>query len=99
MPRARILDRTIISTRPEVYHGWPTIARRRNGELLVVCSGAREEHLCPWGRVELFRSGDGGRTWSPPAPERLTHGPLDDRDAGVLETRRGTLLVNWFNSV
>ena len=78
------------------YHGWPTIARRKNGELLVVCSGNREEHLCPYGRVQLFRSSDSGDTWS--GPFTLTDGPLDDRDCGILETAKGTLIVNYFTS-
>jgi hypothetical protein len=73
------------------------VTRRADGELLVVCSGGREEHVCPFGKVHLIRSRDNGDTWS--APVELANGPLDDRDAGVLETRRGTLLVNWFTSV
>ena len=79
------------------YHGWPTVARRNNGELLCAYSGGREAHVCPFGQVHLVRSSDEGRTWSGPAV--LADGPLDDRDAGVLETSRGTLLVNWFTSL
>jgi len=78
------------------YHGWPTLARRKSGELLLVCSGGRESHVCPFGRVELIRSHDNGKTWT--WPEIVLDGPLDDRDAGVLETRKGTLLVTSFTS-
>ncbi len=72
------------------YHGWPTIARRANGELLIAYS-AREEHACPFGRVELMRSKDGGRSWS--WPQVIHDGPIDDRDSGVIETAKGSLLV------
>lgn len=79
------------------YHGWPTVGRREDGELLVVVSAGRERHVCPFGQVHLFRSSDRGKTWS--RPEILANGPLDDRDAGILVTRKGTVLVNWFTSV
>lgn len=79
------------------YHGWPTVARLDRGELLVVVSAGREKHVCPFGQVHLFRSGDDGATWS--RPEVLANGPLDDRDAGIWQTSRGTVLVNWFTSV
>ena len=55
-PKASVESTKIITSRPHLYHGWPTLARRGNGELLVVCSGGRESHVCPFGRVELMRS-------------------------------------------
>ena len=94
--RARVESTAVISMRPNLYHAWGTIARRRNGELLSVCSGGREAHVCPFGRVEFMRSSDEGRTWS--YPRVLLDGPLDNRDCGVLETARGTLLVATFTS-
>jgi sialidase-1 len=86
-----------ITRRPDLYHGWPTLAQRRNGELVLVYSGGREAHVCPFGRVELMTSRDEGRTWS--EPRVLIEGPIDDRDAGVVETFRGTLLVTTFTSL
>ena len=86
-----------ISRQPEYYHGWPTVALRKNGELLVAYSGGREAHVCPFGRVELIRSRDGGRTWS--WPEVVMDSPIDDRDAGVMETPAGSLLVTTFTSL
>jgi sialidase-1 len=79
------------------YHGWPTLMKRRNGQLMVVCSGGREEHVCPFGRVDLYVSNDGGQTWS--WPRTILDSDLDDRDAGILETRRGALLVTSFTSL
>ena len=86
-----------VSLDSRFYHGWPTVTRRRNGELLLVYSGGREAHVCPYGRVELMRSRDDGETWS--WPEVLMDSAIDDRDAGVVETARGTLLVTTFTSL
>lgn len=87
----------IISRQPEFYHGWPTLALRRSGELLVAYSGGRESHICPFGRVDLIRSRDGGRTWS--WPETVLDTPIDDRDAGVIETAESSLLISTFTSL
>ena len=96
-PAIEVLDTRIISWKPPLYHGWPTLARRANGELLVAFSGGRERHVCPFGRVEWMRSKDNGVTWS--WPQVLYDGPIDDRDAGVLETKKGTILVTTFTSL
>tara|TARA_B100002049_G_scaffold38063_1_gene25258 strand:- start:679 stop:1842 length:1164 start_codon:yes stop_codon:yes gene_type:complete len=87
----------VVSLRPNQYHGWPTLARRRNGQLLLVCSGGRESHVCPFGQVELMRSDDDGKTWT--FPRVLLDLAIDDRDAGILETARGTLLATTFSSL
>ena len=94
---AKVLETRIISHLSHRYHGWPTLARRSNGELLLVCSGGRESHVCPFGRVELMRSQDGGRTWS--WPQTVIDGPIDDRDAGVVETATGSILITTFTSL
>lgn len=96
-PAAEIEELKVISHQPELFHGWPTIARRKNGQLLVVCSGGRESHVCPFGRVELMRSDDGGETWGWPCV--VMDCEIDDRDAGVLETAQGTLLITSFTSL
>ena len=93
-----VVDSTkVITNRPHLYHMSSTLARRRNGELLLVCSGGREAHVCPFGRVELMRSSDNGETWT--FPRVLIDGPIDDRDAGVLETAKGSILVTTFTSL
>jgi sialidase-1 len=96
-PRARVLSTQVISKLPHRYHGWPTLTRRADGELLLVCSGGREAHICPFGRVELMRSHDEGKTWT--WPRVLLDGAIDDRDSGVVETAKGTLLVTTFTSL
>ena len=87
----------VVSLRPNQYHGWPTLARRRNGQLLLVCSGGRESHVCPFGQVELMRSDDDGKTWT--FPRVLLDLAIDDRDVGILETARDTLLATTFSSL
>jgi len=90
-PTAALDEVHTISHRANLYHGWPTLARRRCGQLLLVYSGGREAHVCPFGRVEMMRSDDDGQTWS--WPRVLLDTAIDDRDAGVLETADGTILV------
>tara|TARA_Y100000588_G_scaffold244985_1_gene259292 strand:+ start:778 stop:1911 length:1134 start_codon:yes stop_codon:yes gene_type:complete len=96
-PKFTVSDTRVISHLAHRYHGWPTLARRKNGQLLLVCSGGRESHVCPFGRVELMRSDDGGAHWS--WPQTLIDSAIDDRDAGVLETPAGSLLVTTFTSL
>ena len=96
-PRAEMHETKVISHQPHLYHGWPTLARRAGGQLLLVCSGGREAHVCPFGRVDLMRSDDNGETWS--WPRVVMDGPIDDRDAGVLETAKGTILITTFTSL
>ena len=96
-PSIQVEQATTISPQHNKYHGWPTLIRRANGQLLVVCSGGRESHVCPFGRVELIRSDDDGKTWT--WPRVLIDSPIDDRDAGILETASQTLLVTTFTSL
>lgn len=95
-PKAVIHETKVISQQPQYYHGWPTVARCKSGELLLGYSGGREEHVCPFGRVGLMRSHDEGKTWSKPTV--VLDMKIDARDAGVLETVKGTLLVSTFTS-
>lgn len=94
---ANVLDTRVISPTPELYCGWPTVTRRANGQLVVVWSGGREDHVCPFGRVDMMTSDDNGQSWS--WPRTLLDGAIDDRDAGVLETAKGSLLVTTFTSL
>lgn len=94
---ASVVETKVISQQPEFYHGWPTVARRHNGELWVTWSGGREAHVCPFGQVCAMTSRDDGATWG---RARVLHdGAIDDRDSGVIETVKGTLLVTTFSSL
>jgi sialidase-1 len=92
-----ILETKIISKQPEYYHGWSTVARRANGELWLTWSGGRVSHVCPFGQVVAMTSRDEGATWS--WPRVLLDSAIDDRDSGVLETAKGTLIASTFTSL
>lgn len=96
-PAAKILETKVISQQPEFYHGWPTVARRQNGELWVSWSGGRESHVCPFGQVHAMTSRDNGATWT--WPRVLLDTATDDRDSGALETSKGSLIVTTFTSL
>jgi hypothetical protein len=96
-PKAEVLKTKVISHQPHLYHGWPTLTRRADGQLLLVCSGGREAHVCPFGRVELMRSDDNGQTWG--WPRVVMDSAIDDRDASVLETAKGSILITTFTSL
>jgi len=96
-PTAKMLETKTISQQPEFYHGWSTVARRQNGDLWVSWSGGRESHVDPFGQVHAMTSRDNGATWT--FPRVLLDSATDDRDSGVLETAKGTLLVTTFTSV
>ena len=97
VPAIQVLETKVISPDLDNYHGWPTLTRRRSGQLVLVWSGGRETHVCPFGRVEMMTSDNEGQTWT--WPRVLLDGAIDDRDAGVLETAKGTLLVTSFTSL
>jgi hypothetical protein len=96
-PRAEIVWTKVLCKEPGRYIGWPTVCCRKNGELLAVFSGDRDEHVCPFGKVQMVRSKDQGMTWSPAV--NISNTPLDDRDAGIVELPNGDLVVSWFTSL
>lgn len=77
------------------YNAWPTLIALKNGDLLCGYSGFRALHVCPFGKVVISRSTDGGYTWSD--PEIVLDTPLDDRDAGLLEVD-GIIYLNSFTN-
>lgn len=96
-PSASVLETKVISHQPEYYHGWPTVVRLKNGELWLSWSGGRAAHVCPFGQVVAMTSKDDGGTWT--FPRVLLDSATDDRDSGVLETAKGSLLVTTFTSL
>jgi sialidase-1 len=82
---------------PNRYIGWPTILRTKSNQLIVAFSGDRDGHICPFGKTQLITSNDNGATWTD--PRTITNTQLDDRDAGIIQTKKGTLLVSWFTSL
>jgi len=78
------------------YFGWPTVTRLDDGSLVVACSGLRRWHICPYGKTVLFFSQDEGKSWS--VPRVINNSPLDDRDAGIINSGGKAMLVTWFTS-
>ena len=95
--RAEIIWTKVLCKEPGRYIGWPTVCCRKNGELLAVFSGDRDEHVCPFGKVQMVSSKDQGQTWTPAV--NICNTQLDDRDAGVVELPNGDLLASWFTSL
>lgn len=96
-PAIEVLETKVITPPSDYYAGWPTLTRLRDGRLMVVWSGRREGHVCPFGTVELMLSRNDGRTWT--FPRTLLDSDIDDRDAGILETSTGAILATTFTSL
>ncbi len=93
----RVLEEKTITNSAGGYTAWPSMALLPDGELLVVASGGRLAHACPFGKGHLYRSGDLGKTWS--GPQTIQNGGLDDRGFSLLATSRGTLLAGSFPGI
>lgn len=98
-PRSLTAEHGVVCRLPEErfgYFGWPTVARMDDGRLVVVSSGLRSAHVCPYGKTVLHESKDDGRTWS--QSRVIQDSEIDDRDAGVVNLGGGSLLATWFRS-
>ncbi len=74
--------------------GWPSVCIDEEGVLYAACSGLRMAHVCPFGKSLLFKSFDGGKTWSVPMLVNDTW--LDDRDTGLVYLGGKSILLTWF---
>ena len=95
--RAEIAWVKPICVEKDRYIGWPSVCRLANGDVMAVFSGDRDGHVCPWGKVQMVRSSDEGETWSEPVT--IANGPIDDRDAGIVQLPDGEIFVTYFTSV
>ena len=77
------------------YSAWPSICKDEKGVLYVVCSGNRINHMCPFGRIILYKSRDNGKTWS--APVTIKDSFLDDRDPSIIYLGNGRMLMMCCN--
>ena len=78
------------------YFGWPTVTRLKDGRLMLVVSGLRYQHVCPFGKCVASVSCDEGKTWSPMMI--LIDTPLDDRDGGICAFGESSVIVTSFNN-
>ena len=77
------------------FQGWPSVTVDENGHLYAVCS-ARLRHALPIGCNVMFKSTDGGLTWSDPII--INDSPMDDRDTGIEYLGGGRLFVTFFTT-
>ena len=94
--KCNVISRGIIDP-DATYQGWPTVLLTRNNTLVVGCSGDRLGHVCPYGRAQIYRSEDFGKTWE--GPQKISNGPLDDRDVGLCQAADGSIFAGYFTSV
>lgn len=73
------------------YHAWPSVCRDENNRIYLVCSGLRMGHMCPFGKIIMFKSSDAGESFG--LPRVIYDHYLDDRDPGILYLGGGKMLV------
>jgi len=98
--------RTLEAERVTVMEGggyWPTAVLLQNGELVVIArAGAPHAVTRGSSRLQLVRSGDGGKTWSEPEWVAASRPDQDLRDGWLTQLKDGTLILGFhiyaFNS-
>jgi len=85
----------VVAWRPDQFYGWPGLTRVQGEEILAAAS-ERKHHACPYGRIVVMRSLDGGRSWG--LPQEIYNSELDDRDATLITMPDGTICCTWFTS-
>lgn len=78
------------------YFGWPSVNRQPDGSLIMVASGFRARHVCPFGKAVACYSYDEGKKWT--RPTVLIDTPLDDRDAGVAVSGNRVMITSFNNT-
>ncbi|MBN2291254.1 MAG: exo-alpha-sialidase [Pirellulales bacterium] len=96
-PRAEIISEYVICKQPGRYIGWPSSALAQNGDVLIAFSGDRDWHVCPWGKIFIVRKPTGKNHFG--EPELVVNTPLDDRDAGLVVLKDGTVLLSFSTSI
>lgn len=95
--RAAIMSEYVLCKQPQRYIGWPSATVAANGDLLVVFSGDRDWHVCPWGKTYIIRKPAGQNRFT--EPEVITNTPLDDRGCGIVTLNDGSILLTFLTSL
>lgn len=95
--RAEIINEYVVCKQPQRYIGWPGIALAPNGDILMVFSGDRDWHVCPWGKIFLVRKAAGEDHFG--EPEVIVNTLLDDRDPSLVVLNDGTIMLTFFTSI
>ena len=89
-----VIDEGVVFSNPDLvfgYSAWPSVAKDENGDLLVVYSGCRIQHLSPFGKVIMQRSKDEGKTWS--CQSIVIDTPLETGSTGILALPGGKIVI------
>ena len=74
------------------HHAFPGVTKLPNGDLAAVFrEGA--DHVCPYGRICIVYSKDGGKNWS--APVSIADTASDERDPSIQTLPDGRVLVTY----
>ena len=80
----------IVAAKGEGY--FPVMIKLHDGTLIAAIRGGTP-HMGIGGRLDIIRSADGGRTWSPPTV--AVDSPWDDRNPGFGQMPDGTLVLAY----
>jgi sialidase-1 len=80
---------------PSEYCAWPSIAKTKQGDLIVLFAKT-DEHLGPNGAILLSRSTDNGASWL--RPVTVLDSPLDDRESGITSLRDGRIIGHFWST-
>jgi sialidase-1 len=90
-----VVEQVRIYAAPSEYCAWPSLARTKEGDLIVLFAKS-EEHLGPDGSILLSRSTDGGKSWLHPVVIMDT--PIDDRESGMTTLRDGRIVGHFWST-
>ncbi|MEX0762652.1 MAG: sialidase family protein [Dehalococcoidia bacterium] len=82
----------VAAARPGQMYAWPGLTRTSEGTLTAAVS-ERKHHVCPYGRIVMVRSADGGATWD--LPQEIFNSEMDDRHPSLATLPDGTLVCSF----
>ena len=85
------VEHITISAVKNRHSAFPGVTRMPNGDLAVVFREG-EAHVCPYGRICLVLSKDGGKNWS--APIAVADTASDERDPSIQTLPDGRVLIS-----
>ncbi|MBP5236876.1 MAG: exo-alpha-sialidase [Clostridia bacterium] len=75
------------------YCAWPASCVDENGVIYAVSAAFRTAHACPFGKLAMYISRDGGITWSHPIVMVDTF--CEEMDAGICYMGKGRIILSY----
>lgn len=75
------------------YCAWPSACSDENGTIYAVSAAFRTSHTCPFGKLAMYISKDGGKTWS--CPIVVVDSYCEDNIAGLCYLGNGRIALSW----